>query len=53
VTTGAGDDTVSVADSAFLGAVLFNGGPGIDTFSDFGGNTFAVPPVIIDFEVVA
>jgi hypothetical protein len=51
VQTGAGDDTVEVADSTFLGPATFDGGGGTDTFHDLGGNTFASLLTLIDFEI--
>jgi hypothetical protein len=52
VRTGSGDDSVEVQDSTFHGLATFDGGDGTDTFQDLGGNDFAAPPILIDFEVV-
>lgn len=49
MTTGPGADTVYIMNSAFLAAASFDGGSGFNFFYDLGGNTFAVPPVIINF----
>ena len=53
MTTGAGNDLVTLADSTFRATAVFNGGAGDDTFDDQDGNTFEVLPVIIrNFEDV-
>jgi hypothetical protein len=52
VRTGPDDDIVQVMDSTFLGLVTFDGRGGTDTFQDLGGNDFASPPSLLDFEIV-
>jgi hypothetical protein len=49
VRLGTGNDELNVSDSTF-GSTYFDGGPGTDTFSDAGGNTFGSPSTIINFE---
>jgi Ca2+-binding RTX toxin-like protein len=48
VLLGGGNDALLVGHSTF-GSTFFDGGPGMDTFSNFGGNTFGSPSSIVNF----
>jgi hypothetical protein len=52
LTLGTGDDELRVEGSSFeaLVQVVFDGAEGVDRYTDFGGNHFAVPPAIVRFE---
>src|SRR5262249_6208881 len=52
VRTGSGDDLVRAKASTSHAPATFDGGGGTDTSQDLGGNDFASPPTLLDFEFV-
>ena len=50
---GAGDDVLSTEDTAFVGPLLADGGPGSDVRYELLGTVYLVPPLFLDFEAVA
>jgi hypothetical protein len=52
INTGGGNDTVDLSGSTFYCNARFDGGPGSDSLHKGGAQFRALPPIIVNFEVV-